>query len=445
MHSFLHNLESKVEAQVSQHALPGLGGGAAPAGAPAASPVQPSATNGQFFRSGYLPGHWEGRPYNLASDVTTVHNAMKGIGTREKDLLPVFCERPNAYLQDLRAAYHAQHHLDLLKRVQIETSGEHQRMFEALLGVKAELRAKYLYEAVEGVGSNEMLIVDCLLTCNNQEIEETKRAYKHHHLVPLQARVDFDTSGDFQKLVDAALTGSRPEDGIHNEWVGQDLITLFNATEGKTVGTDEKAIIGLIQQRSKAHLVFLNDAYKRKSKKGRTFVEEITAKQHGYKERAFVAYFLGPVGWTAFRINMELKGHIKADWEGLLRSLLLPTEDELKGAIRMLLQQYRVDLHERINHFFFGGELKEAMSRYAAFVDHNANDSGERAVVGDNSQEWVDPSVPPPQQGHASKLTKKQKVAVGIAVGVGAAALLGIAGGVAAYEINKQHKEQQGK
>jgi len=388
-----------------------------------------------------MPGHWEGKPYNLAADVEAVHAAMKGVGTKEKQLLAVICNRPSEYLQDLRAAYHAAHHLDLLTRIRIETSGQHQRMFEALLLTKPELRAHYLHEAVSGAGTNEMLLIDCIMTCSVAEVEETKRAYQHHHLVPLQARADFETSGVFQKLLDAQLTGSRPENGIQPHLVDTDLITLFNATEGKVVGTDEHAIVLLIQQRSDAHLVFLNDAYKKKSKKGRTFVEEITAKQHGYAERAFVAHFLGPAVWTAFRLNMEIKGHIKADWDGLLRSLLMPTQNELKTAMRILLQQYKIDLHEKMAHFFFGGELKDGLLHYVDYIQANGVDTNERAVVGDGSEEWVDPAVPKPEQGHANKLHLSRNQKIGIAVGVGAALALGIGGGIAAYEVHKHNQQ----
>lgn len=369
---------------------------------------------------------------------------MKGIGTKEKELTNVFCNRPHEYLQDLRAAYYAAHRLDLLTRVRLETSGQYQRLFEALLGVKAELRADYVHEAVSGAGTNEMLLIDCILTCDSLQMDELKRAYKEHHAIPLQARCDFETSGVFQKLLDANLAGSRPENGIRTELVDQDLITLFNATEGKTIGTDENAIIGLIQQRSDAHLVYLNAAYKQKSKKGRTFVEEIVAKQHGYAERAFVAHFLGPAGWTAFRLNMECRGHIKADFEGLIRSIFMPTQKELKSAMRILLQVYKVDLHDKLSKFFFGGEIRDALMQYVDYVQTNAKDSGERAVIGDGSQEWVDPNVPTPSEGHAQKLplTRNQKIAIGVGIGVGVAALA-VGGGILAYQVHKKNEEKK--
>lgn len=426
--NLIHNLENKIQ----KHEQSGTG---------AAQPQEAS----QWFPPGYKAGNWTGK-YDIQADVTAVHNAMKGVGTRERDLLAVICERPNAYLQDLRAAYKAAHKLDLLTRIRLETSGQHQRMFEALLLTKPELRAVYVHESVKGLGTNELLLVDTLLTCNNAEMDQTKDAYKHHHLIGMQARVDFDTSGTFQKLLDAAMRSSRPEDGVHLEWVEQDLITLFNATEGKTFGCDNKAIIDLIEHRSKAHLVHLNEAYKGKSKKGRTFVEELVAKEHGYNEKAFCAYFLGPVHWTAFRLKIEVKGHIKTDWEGLLRSLLMPTEEELKGALRILHDHYHVDLYAVIEHHFFNTEIKEALARYVKYVDTHARDTGERAIGNDNPEFWQDPNCPPFPKGGAEEkykghLTRAQKIGIGVAVGVGVAAAIG--GGILAYELHKKKEEQQ--
>jgi len=425
--NFLHKLEEKVQG-----------------GAHGNAENQSAENKSQYLRPGYQPGNWAGK-YDIHADVTAVHNAMKGVGTRERDLVAVLCERPNAYLQDLRLAYKQEHKLDLLTRIRIETSGMHQRMFEAIILIKPELRASYVHEAVQGLGTNELHLVDTLLTCNAKEMQETEAAYKHHHLVAMQARVDFDTSGVFQKLLDCALRGSRPVDGVHYDLVADDLITLFNSTEGKTVGTDTKAIIDLITRRSNAHLIHLNDAYKEKSKKGRTFVEEIIAKQHGYTEKAFCAYFLGPCHWTAYRLHLETKGHIKTDWEGLMRSIFMPTEDELKAAMRILKDYYKADLQAMIDHHFWNTELKDALSRYVKFVQATAVDHGERAV-GNGTEEWQDPASPPLEQGCAAKLhqhhlSRAQKIGIGVGVGVGVAALVG--GGILAYELHKKSEEKK--
>jgi hypothetical protein len=128
-------------------------------------------------------------------------------------------------------------------------------------------------------------------------------------LVGLQLRVDLDTSGTieivfvkalcsmfrlagkFQKVLDAILNETRPHGGVQQDLVETDLEILFKATEGK-VGTDEvrrercfgldlfeqsvkDQIINMIATRSPDHLMHLNKAYKNRSKKGKTFVEEL--------------------------------------------------------------------------------------------------------------------------------------------------------------------------
>lgn len=90
-----------------------------------------------------------------------------------------------------------------------------------------------------GLGTNEMLLIDCILTCSNEQIEQVKAAYKKSFLLPMQLRVDMDVSGKLQSNLDAVLNGKRPAHGIDQANVAADLEVLFKATEGK-VGTDEK-------------------------------------------------------------------------------------------------------------------------------------------------------------------------------------------------------------
>jgi len=425
----LHNLFSHAENWAKPHFQSTL-------------PPAPNGEPGQFYVQGYQPGqgYQQGR-WDLTKDANDVFAAMKGIGTKEKALIAVFCNRPKGYLQDLRHKYHEIHHLgDLLRRVRAETSGQHQRMFEALLETGPEQRAHYIHNAVKGVGTNEMLLIDCALTTSNWEMSETKRAYQHHNLVPLAMRVDFDTSGSFQKLLDVAIAGKRPEDGVQQHLVDNDLQILFNATEGKKFGCDARSLIELVSMRSKSHLMHLNVAYKGKSPHGRTFVEEITIKEHGYTEKAFVSYFLGPASWHAFRINMELKGHIGADWDGLLRSIFIPSMDEIKTACRILREVYHEDLQAKISHLFFHSELKLALEEYLKFAIAEGVDSKEVHPAGNSGPApvWQDPQVPPPNEHHALHLSQGQKIGLGVGAGILG---LGIAAavGVGIYE-HEKHK-----
>ena len=77
------------------------------------------------------------------------------------------------------------------------------------------------------------MLIDVILTCSSQQVKEMKEAYKKHFLIPLQLRVDLDTSGKFQKVLDAILNCTRPEGGVDQAKVEADLETMFKATEGK--------------------------------------------------------------------------------------------------------------------------------------------------------------------------------------------------------------------
>lgn len=92
----------------------------------------------------------------LDQDVKAVTLAMKGAGTKEKDLIAVLCQRSKEHLLQLKSVYNYQNKLDLLSKIQLETSGRFQRLFEAMILDNAEVRANYVKKAVDGLGTNEV-------------------------------------------------------------------------------------------------------------------------------------------------------------------------------------------------------------------------------------------------------------------------------------------------
>lgn len=95
---------------------------------------------------------------------------------------------------------------------------------------------------------------------------------------------------------------------MQKDLVEQDIEILFKACSG--VGTDEQQILNMIATRSNEHLQHLNKAYKNRSPKGRTFVEELKVECSGafYYSKAFTAAFLGPISWHAWRLYSSMKG-----------------------------------------------------------------------------------------------------------------------------------------
>lgn len=56
----------------------------------------------------------------------SLHFFRKGVGTKEDQLIAVLCTKPKDYIQQLRAVYNHSHTVDLLSKIQLETSGRFQ-------------------------------------------------------------------------------------------------------------------------------------------------------------------------------------------------------------------------------------------------------------------------------------------------------------------------------
>ncbi len=303
---------------------------------------------------------------DLDADVAKLDAAFKGVGTKEDQLIAVMCSQTKERMQKLRIIYDQSHTMDLLSKIQLETSGRFQTIFEALLVTEPELRALHINKAVKGVGTDEMALIDLVITMDNKMVRETKAAYKKHFLIPMQLRVDLDTSGRFQGVLDAILNEKRPEGGIQKELVETDLETLFKSTEGK-LGTDEKAILNIIASRSPEHLQHLNEAYKARSPKQRTFVQELKVEMSGmfWMQKAYVAAFMGPVSWHAWRLYGSMNG-LGTDEKALMRSILVPAQKDIRAAARVLQEVYKMDLVKAVNGDLWG-DVRRALVAYVTF------------------------------------------------------------------------------
>jgi uncharacterized protein (UPF0335 family) len=246
---------------------------------------------------------------SVEEDIQTIYKACKGIGTNEKKLISVICERPKEALQFLRQEYPKHHKDDLVKLVQKETSGNFERCLVAALWTDAENRARFLRDAVKGAGTDEGALIDVLCTALPSQIRATKEAWKHmyEHEEKFEKRVKSEVSGDFENVLKAVMSDKRPEAGIDAANMAADIEEFYQATEGK-LGTDEKVLTNLIKHRSREHLWAFDQEYKKRSKKGRSATEVIIKETSGDFEKALCACFMTPAAWYARRIYQSMKG-----------------------------------------------------------------------------------------------------------------------------------------
>ncbi len=311
-----------------------------------------------------------------------MRKAVYGAGTNVPGLAAVVTQRPNAYLQQLRSAYASAHKDDLVSVIEKETAGLVEEALAGLVRLPMDMRAKLIHEACGGAGTDEALLVSCILASSQEELKEVQQHWSKRYGIPVLARVMMEGEpvgavvalfdcfatgelmGPFHYMLEQALSPNKPASGILQDKVKMDLGMLFAAGEGK-VGTDEMAIAKLLSSRSREHLVFLNEEYKNASPKKRTLVEALKSETAGKVQMAFVAAVVTPAEWWEERIFESMKGAGTRE-KDLVHHLLLPNQQQLKQIAAAFAKNREGDLISAVTKEL-SGDLKTILVSYLKF------------------------------------------------------------------------------
>lgn len=103
---------------------------------------------------------------------------MKGFGTDEEGLINVICTRTNAQRQEIAKAFKTSYGKDLIEDVMSETSGKFENLLVGLLMPIVQFYVTELREAMNGVGTDEDVLIEILCSLSNYEINVIKQAYR---------------------------------------------------------------------------------------------------------------------------------------------------------------------------------------------------------------------------------------------------------------------------
>jgi len=195
-----------------------------------------------------------------------------------------------------------------------------------------EYDADLLYDAMEGIGTKDHVLIEVLVTRTPEHIKKIKEIFLHKHGKSLEKWVSSETSGDYKKylldLVKAERTSSAEK--VNHEKVKEDVKALYRAGEGR-LGTNENVFIEIFAQRSWKHLRQVNEGY---NEEFRHSLETAIKKEFsGDMEKALVwslESFNDRHAFFARRIHEAIQG--------------LGTKD--KDLIRIMASRRHVDLWE---------------------------------------------------------------------------------------------------
>ena len=280
--------------------------------------------------------------WNPAMDARELRHAMKGLGTDNHDLIRVVCSRDREHLQYVRLEFRNQFGRHLLHDIEKETSFFYKDTVTGLVMSDAEYRASVLHTATKGLGTRDSTLIDVICTSTATQLAATKAAYQgmfHHDLDHV---VKKETTGNFENLLIGLLRCQRPDWGVVQATVQQDVETLWKATEGK-IGTDERTVIETIVARSHDHMAVVDKAFVNRSKKHHDLRKCLDGETSGNFKIALQAAMTHPAHWFAHRIHTAAKG-LGTNDTMLIQCLLLPNQWQVQDIYNILKTEHHKDL-----------------------------------------------------------------------------------------------------
>jgi hypothetical protein len=256
-------------------------------------------------------------PAECDEAVKAVRDAMKGIGTNEKELINVLGKYPPLQMNQIINGYKSNYGKSLLDDVKSETSGNFGQLCCALSMTIAEYDVKCLHDALKGAGTDDDCLMEILVGRTNSDINALRVLYKKTYGTDIEDDVKSDTSGYVRRLYTVLLQGNRDESNGARD-VAADVEALYRAGEGK-IGTDEMAIISLLCNRPDAHLRQVFDLYQQKH--GHTIEKAISKEFSGDIKKALtnlVASIRNKAEYIASLFEKSMKG-LGTDDDKLIR------------------------------------------------------------------------------------------------------------------------------
>jgi hypothetical protein len=294
-------------------------------------------------------------PCDPAADAHALRQAMKGAGTDEKTLRHIICNRSRDQLQQIAAAFKANHGHDLRSEIKKETSGNFRKLLVKRFDPAIVVKAKALHHAMKGAGTNEARLVDCLAFTPNSEIQPIKNIFHQKSGHDLKHKLSSETSGDFKKAILDLADGGRDESQINPAQIAEDVRTLYKAGEGR-VGTDESKFIKILCNHAPWYNVALNQAYGQQHK--HNLYDSVSKEFSGAIKILLQALVTSPYDHWADRIYHSLKG-AGTDDKTLVFCLTYLERHELQQCAGIIKARHHKDLKDLIKGDL-SGDYKEA-------------------------------------------------------------------------------------
>eukprot|EP00731_Ephydatia_muelleri_P012387 Em0006g1281a len=278
--------------------------------------------------------------FDPEADSKILHTAMKGLFKDEGSVIRVLTHRSNQQRQQLKLKFKVLFGKDLSHELHSAFSGNFGKVVDGLMMTPVEFDAFCLFQGIEGLGTDEKVLIEILCTRTNQEIKAIKQQYKTMFSRDLERDVVGDTSGDFKRLLVSMLAGFRDESSQVDEAKARaDAERLYQAGEARW-GTDESVFNQILASRSFPQLRATFQAYAKLSKYDMEHV--IEKEMSGHLKEGMLAIVKSVKNKTSFfaeKLYKSMKG-AGTDDKTLVRVVVTRSEVDMVNIRKAFKQLY---------------------------------------------------------------------------------------------------------
>ncbi|XP_064091812.1 LOW QUALITY PROTEIN: annexin A3-like [Macrobrachium nipponense] len=263
--------------------------------------------------------------FNPKEDAEALRKALKGLGTDEKTIIKILTNRTSSQRQAILNEYNEDR--DLIKDLKKDLSGNFEDLVLALMTPMDRYLATELHRAMEGVGTDEDVLIEILCTRDNHSLRNISKAYEDVYGKSLYLAVKKETSSDFEKLswICAAAIGQR----LQTTHMAPSCQKLYRAGEGRH-GADEDEIRRILANCSFETLRLVFELYRKET--GNTFGEVIEQELEGDFKKGMLAVY-------------ESIRDTPAYFAQAIHKAVAGTGTNDRTLIRLLVSRSEIDLH----------------------------------------------------------------------------------------------------
>lgn len=195
---------------------------------------------------------------------TEIYEACKGWGTSEDRLIEAIGSTTGEERKLISIQYEEMYDKELKKLMKSECgNGNFGQALQYLALGPVEAECRMLKKAVDGLGSNEVMMYSILSGRSNADMEILKKTYYKMYTDDLVSRMSGEVGGDMKKILLSSVQAAEEEfdpDYHTEDKAKEDAEVIYKAGQGKW-GTDEAGMAKIVVLSPPKYLKILNLVY----------------------------------------------------------------------------------------------------------------------------------------------------------------------------------------